>query len=244
MESSSHLVPTREQTFSEITLPTRTTNQNDESRRLNTFDDSSSSIDDVTYRCSDHDIVTRSTYAIPGRTTTPLEINEVKGETELTTQKILEDNKKGDEGIKNVAEKDSEPSYNMMFDNDEDNSEVNSRKDDQDFNDNYFDKKGSHEDSKDTTATVNIEDDMDYIQPKTYTFTKVSPTEDYYSDNSTNKVIPALDVVIPTKETLPLRAKENLRDKRRPFCSLLTLRQLNFNAPRTLPEVNKMFILT
>lgn len=37
-----------------------------------------------------------------------------------------------------------------------------------------------------------------------------------------------------TKEVL----KEGLREKHRPMCSMLKLRQLSFNSPRTLPEVS------
>ncbi|KAJ8728151.1 hypothetical protein PYW08_016536 [Mythimna loreyi] len=228
---STHLVPTRVRPISEITIPTRTTDQLDEFRKFNSFDE-------VTQPQDVHESVTRSSYVIPERTATPLEMNEVESEVELTTEpKVLESSRKREEEIKKVVEKDSESSYNQMFYNDEDNSEANAKKDDQDINDTYFDKRGTTEDSKESVISENKEDDMEYIDPKSYTFNKDLPTspETDDSDNVTNKM-PSTD--IPAVEAIKFKGiKDTFRDKRHPFCSLLTLRQLNFNSPRTLPEI-------
>ncbi|KAJ8730100.1 hypothetical protein PYW07_017138 [Mythimna separata] len=226
---SSHLVPTRVRPFSEITIPTRTSVvEADEFGKFNSFDE-------VTQPQEMQEIPTRSSFLIPERTMTPLEINEVETETESTTeQKVLEDTRKRQKEIQKVVEKDTESSYNQMFYNDEDNNDAHSKKDDQDISDTYFDKKGYAEDSHQTVASDNTEDEMEYIDPKNYTFASPSP-DDNDSDNITKKT---LSTEIPVLDTITLKSmKESFRDKRRPFCSLLTLRQLNFNSPRTLPEI-------
>lgn len=231
---SSRFIPTRTHPYTEIILPTRTTNSVDEFRKLNS---------------DDLEIITRSTYSIPKRTMTPPEINiinEVEEEIETTTkQKKVVDNNRRDDQLEKVAEKDSDSSYNLMFYNDEDGSDVNSKKEDQDISDNYFDKKGNLEDSSEKVSSDRKEVEMEYIDPKKSAFFNKDLhiySEEYGSDNCTVKISSASIIGIPAVEVVTTKGlKDTLRDKRRPFCNLLKLRPLSFNSPRTLPEVNILF---
>lgn len=161
-------------------------------------------------------------------------------EIESTTEKkVYDDSRRREEEIKKVAEKDSESSYNMMFYNDDDN-EISSKKDDQDANDVYYDKKGSKEDKDEKEFPDLKENDIEYSDSKNGSIIKdlhIYP-DDYISDNGTTRTTAKGVIGIPASEIATVKSiKDRMRDKRRPFCSLLKLRQLNFNSPRTLPEV-------
>lgn len=162
-------------------------------------------------------------------------------EIESTTEKkMYDDGRRREEEIKKVAEKDSESSYNMMFYNDDDN-EISSKKDDQEANDVYYDKKGSKEDKDDKDFLDLKENDIEYSDSKNGSIIKdLHIYADYISDNAnaTTRTTAKGVIGIPASEIATVKSiKDRMRDKRRPFCSLLKLRQLNFNSPRTLAEV-------
>ncbi|CAH0579268.1 unnamed protein product [Chrysodeixis includens] len=226
------LTPTRTRPMAEVSLPSRTS-EFDEFHKLPPFEEDASG----------QEFFTRSTDQIPERTTIQNMVEYTysnEPETEPTTEKkMYDDSRRREEEIKKVAEKDSESSYNMMFYNDDDN-EISSKKDDQDANDMYYDKKGSIEDANDKEFTEPKENDIEYTDSKNGSVIKdllIYP-DDYILNNSTVKTNAKGIIGIPASELATAKSvKDRSRDKRRPFCSLLKLRQLDFNSPRTLPEI-------
>lgn len=116
----------------------------------------------------------------------------------------------------------------MMFYNDDE--EGSYKKTEKDTIENYEDKIKDL-DENETNATSKS------INLRKFISSKVDARdyeEQEESENSTSSTAKASHIEIVTKMTM----KERLRDKRRPICSMLKLRQLNFNSPRTLPEVS------
>ncbi|PZC86413.1 hypothetical protein B5X24_HaOG209132 [Helicoverpa armigera] len=227
------LTPTRTQPYSEITLPTRTTTDLDEFQRYTSFEEATTT----------REHLTRTTYAVPDRTTIPFEFtrsNELEVEIESTTErKYFEDGRRREEETKKNAEKDSESSYNMMFYSDDD-SDSGSKKEDPDTSDSYDDKKGNQEEATEKDlpdSKDNDTEDQDTKKSSVIKDLQIEQEEDA-ADNVTRRMTTKGVIGIPAIEILSTQGfKDTLRDKRRPFCSLLKLRQLNFNSPRTLAEI-------
>lgn len=188
--------------------------------------------------------MTRTTYSIPVRTTPPFEFsvaNDIEVDIESTTERKFYDGvRRKEDGAKKDAEKDSDSLYNMMFYNDDDSDNTKSKKEDQELSDNYYEKKGVHEEALEKDSADAKEMDMEYPDNRNGSLIKELRIyqEQIGSDNITFKM-PAKGVIgIPGIEEVTSKGmKDTLRDKRRPICSLLKVRQLNFNSPRTLAEV-------
>lgn len=128
--------------------------------------------------------------------------------------------------------RDADETYHMMFYNDDEES--SSKKAEKESDEIYEDKIHYNETdlNDETTQSINLRR------------TSAKSTLDYEqqegSENMTHNSTAKTSIVeAVTKITL----KERLRDKRRPVCSMLKLRQLNFNSPRTLPEVSFALLL-
>lgn len=145
-----------------------------------------------------------------------------------------EDSRRRNEEIKKVAEKDSESSYNMMFYGEDDIT--SNKKEDQDgIDSDYYNKKGSENETPEP-------DFSDVKQSNEENGTIATELQNYIDqyvlDNITGKALSKGVFGIPEIELASVKSvPDKPRDKRRPFCNLLKLRQLNFNSPRTLPEV-------
>lgn len=148
---------------------------------------------------------------------------EAAAREELEQKSFVGDGRRREEVLKKAAEKDSESSYNMMFYNDEDASNSNPKKEDLDISDINIEVSTEH------VSSDNREQEIDDLESK---------EPEYSSENSTSQLSPVGVIGIPDGEINKLKErKDTYRDKRRPFCSLYKLRPLNFNSPRTLPEV-------
>ncbi|CAB3230052.1 unnamed protein product [Arctia plantaginis] len=198
---------TRTVPSSPATLPVRT--QKD-FRNFQPFDEETTEV-----------FLTRTTYTTPKRTTK----FEVSSKTDPspyiipTTNKLIEEGRRRQEELKKISEK--ELSYNMMFYNDDDS--ISGKKEDQEGIDNEYDKKALKEDS----VPENSFTDTNEINEESETSSE--SIKDVETDRN--------DFVIFNITTIKPALEEKLRDKRRPTCSMIKLRQLNFNSPRTLPEI-------
>ncbi|XP_075973574.1 uncharacterized protein LOC142974888 [Anticarsia gemmatalis] len=137
--------------------------------------------------------------------------------------------------IQRRNEKD-ETSYNMMFYNDEDT--ISGKKEDQESADSEYDKKDLAEDVAEDFS--DSRDAIDDVGNKNISSGKELQhyLDDYVTENTTNKTVTKGIVGIPGIEIATINnAVDKSREKRRPYCNLLKLRQLNFNSPRTLPEI-------
>ncbi|KAF9824626.1 hypothetical protein SFRURICE_004083 [Spodoptera frugiperda] len=230
-DSQSPLVsPTRTEAYAEITVPRRSTTKSDQFRR---FDPT-----------RNYNLLTRTTYSVPARTAPPFEFsvaNDIEVDIESTTERKFYDGvRRKEDGAKKDAEKDSDALYNMMFYNDDDIDNTKSKKEDQELSDNYYEKKGVHEEALEKDSADAKEMDMEYPDNRNGSLIKELRIyqEQIGSDNITFKM-PAKGVIgIPGIEEVTSKGmKDTLRDKRRSICSLLKVRQLNFNSPRTLAEI-------
>ena len=220
-------VPSR--TTHYLNIPTRSTTQVDKFLTINAIEEGTL----PTFR----EVITVATYSIPERTITPAETNmmnnfEADIETETTTEQklIVENSRRYEEVLKKVAEKDSEPSYNMMLYNDEDASRVKP-KEDQDISD------VSLEDSTEHGTTDSGEQEVDYSEPKNTSFIKDNISyEKYGTDSDKSESANVVDVEI---KKMKERKEYTYSDtpNMRPFCTLFKLRPFSFSSPRTLPEV-------
>lgn len=150
-------------------------------------------------------------------------------ETRITVQKSGE-----------KADKDADALYNMMFYNDED-VESSSKKIESDQVENYDEKSKLH-------YSIDI-DRSEYVKvthtseaAENTTVSKSITDLDDSSEDDINityksRLIPVLGAISDETSTSTI-SQDKVRGKRRPFCNLLKLRQLNFNSPRTLPEVS------
>ncbi|XP_030022168.2 putative metallocarboxypeptidase ecm14 isoform X1 [Manduca sexta] len=144
-----------------------------------------------------------------------------------------------DESIFNkIKEKDIDTAYSMMFYNDEDN-ESPSKKDDIDASDNYEDKIKLHNDS--------TEMESNELLSETTKFQNITPPENILPNDdqekeeddeikTTESETHFIKATITTLHTT-VAVKEKEKAKKSSICSVIKLRQLSFNSPRTLPEI-------
>lgn len=147
-------------------------------------------------------------------------------ETRITVQKSGE-----------KADKDADALYNMMFYNDED-VESSSKKIESDQVENYDEKSKLHysiDRSEYVKVTHTSEAAENTTVPKSITDLD-DGSEDDINITYKSRLIPVLGAISDETSTSTI-SQDKVRGKRRPFCNLLKLRQLNFNSPRTLPEV-------
>lgn len=188
---------------------------------------------------SSNDVITRSTfqplYNLIRTSTTVRPLNE-DSEIKMPSETSYVDNRRFDaESQQNLekslekTDKDPDSVYNMMFYNDDD-VESTRKKGEQDQAEGEADGKTEAEIKVTNTILTSAPEadtakDTKYIEFNEATTTFKTPTK------STTRVTRT------TSSTTQITSKEKARGKRRPVCSLLKLRQLNFNSPRTLPEV-------
>ncbi|XP_028171807.1 uncharacterized protein LOC135074552 [Ostrinia nubilalis] len=224
--------PTRTSVLTDIIWPTRTEHTPNEYKALhNFFKDISSDV-----------LVTRSTFH-PVRTSTTYAPVDEDNEITIRTETSYDNNKQTDVESRRKVEKalekndkDPDSAYNMMFYNDED-IESTSKKDEQDQADNYDERNKSQEEPDSTTEkeltltnTVFTSESEAVTGTENNNFDETNVT--YRSSFIPDNTQPAAE-----SSTAQVLSKEKVRGKRRPICNLLKLRQLNFNSPRTLPEI-------
>ncbi|XP_022831206.1 uncharacterized protein LOC111359789 isoform X2 [Spodoptera litura] len=236
---SSVTTPTRTEDLAEITVPQRSTTKLDQFRRIHSFDPT-----------PNYDLMTRTTYSVPDRTAPPFEFsvaNDIEVDIESTTErKIFDGVRRKEDETKRDAEKDSESSYNMMFYNDEDSDNTKSnRKEDQEISDNYYEKKGVHDEALEKDSADAKEMDMEYADNRNASLKELRILQEQISSDNITLKMPAKGVIgIPGIEEVTSKGfKDSLRDKRRSICSLLKVRKLNFNSPRTLAEITNQLKL-
>lgn len=182
------------------------------------------------YQTFEKDAATRTAPASqvePQRTSLELKPSLTKESEMLPTEKInsvddketLEDNK--------TYHGEADAAYRMMFYNDdeESSSKKTEKETDESYEDKIKDQEMYENETDSTTESKNLlskssaQSILDYEE------------EDGIGNETSSS---SANIQIEAKKTL----KESLRGKRRPPCSMLKLRQLNFNSPRTLPEVS------
>ncbi|KAM3964379.1 uncharacterized protein ACR2FA_001354 [Aphomia sociella] len=229
--------PTRTSPLPDILLPSRSKHPED----FNIFRTMKINED------TDLGFLTRSTFKqehAPTRTSIDTIIKEeMKNPTRINTdyedskRNYMKNNMKHEE----LVEKDSDSSYNMMFYNEEDTS--SSKKIEDESGDTYEEK--SREDNsmpnkhfkltESGASNNNLTDIRNNIDTDIEMYPDIDQndeTENYTISN--DKGLIGLSNIEPTTtKTL----KDKLRDKRRPICNMINLRQLNFNSPRTLHEI-------
>ncbi|KAL0841254.1 hypothetical protein ABMA28_014980 [Loxostege sticticalis] len=226
--------PTQTSVLTDIIWPTRTeaSNPNDYSFNPNDLHGSEEVV-------SSNDVITRSTfqplYNLIRTSTTVRPLNE-DSEIKMPSETSYVDNRRFDaESQQNLekslekTDKDPDSVYNMMFYNDDD-VESTRKKGEQDQAEGEADGKTEAEIKVTNTILTSAPEadtakDTKYIEFNEATTTFKTPTK------TTTRVTKT------TSSTTQITSKEKARGKRRPVCSLLKLRQLNFNSPRTLPEI-------
>lgn len=164
-------------------------------------------------------LLTRTTHTTPKRTTKLELTSKTESSPDIipTTIKLIEENRRRQEELKKISDKES--SYNMMFYNDDDSMSV--KKEEQEVIDSEYDKKGLKEDSVSANSITDTNEESE------------TTSESVKDGEIDRNDLAIFNITTTIKSAL----EEKLRDKRRPTCSMIKLRQLNFNSPRTLPEV-------
>lgn len=183
-------------------------------------------IDESDIYYSQHDLLTRSTLIIaqsPLRSTISIKSDEFYGLPEF-------ESKIDDTGDNKEINKNSDISYNSMSKNDE-YIEGKSKNLEQGSGDTYDDKNefSNEEPDAESTRLEKLENITAMIDH--------SYTEDDELENITDISSPKKDTKIESKAS-KFTTNVKHKDRLHPICNLLKFRQLNFNSPRTLPEVN------
>lgn len=236
--------PTRTSVLTDIIWPTRTEplTSNEHTSEHNFVEEENSDVE-----------ITRTTFHSiysPRRTITTELPDDEESEIRIRTETSYVDNRRLDEETRRNLEKslekndkDSDAVYNMMFYNDED-VESTSKKDEQDQSDNYDEKNNVQEeiDAKtekelEVTNTVLTSE----LEAEIVTDTETESVDSDDTNVTLKMQLNSVTEVTTAEITTQIMSKEKVRGKRRPICNLLKLRQLNFNSPRTLPEVGILY---
>lgn len=175
-----------------------------------------------------HLFATRTTFAHQDdsqRTSLVFDTTKVKEFFDIlpTKKKSFDDHIELHEDNK-IDHSDTDATYHMMFYNDDEDG--SSKKTVKEPDSSYEDLPQNQ--TVPSTQNTNLRksnakvDGIDYEEP----------------DEPENMTSSSTTIVSNIETVTKITMKEKLRDKRRPVCSMLKLRQLNFNSPRTLPEVS------
>lgn len=232
--------PTRSTGLPDIIWPTRTF-----STIGNEYKSYRNVIDEDTHESSPVTRSTLQTVYSPIRTTNTDQFideeNGIRGTTQLDygeNKRFEEETMKKVEKTAEKADKDADALYNLMFYG-EDDVESSSKKKDLDQIENYEDKANLLDDIDtnfrktviNSTHVINTSEsqntsDLDYNNQDDVNATYKTPLKQIF------QTLP-----LTSEVSTEISSKDKVRGKRRPICNLLRLRQLNFNSPRTLPEV-------
>ncbi|XP_059047108.1 uncharacterized protein LOC131842553 isoform X2 [Achroia grisella] len=228
-------IPTRTSHLSDMTLLTRSKHPEEFSRFRK---------EEINSK-TDLAFLTRSSFVqeyAPHRTSIDVAIAEdIETPTKINT--YFEDMKRNEinNNIKlQSQEKYYDASYNMMFYN-EDDTESSIKKFYLDSGNNYDEKNlGDSISEKERMSTglgviESVLDSKNLTEGETEIYPYIY--EEVQMDNSTIINKNMLSVMTPVESITVKTLKDKLRDKRRPTCNMIKLRPLNFNSPRTLPEI-------
>lgn len=131
-----------------------------------------------------------------------------------------------------IFDKDSDISYNNIFDADEYKDIV--KKVDSDLVSSYEDR--TIEDNKDNEPVETLQNFLEKDR-ENETNVEYRMFPDVDAGNKLSNITGASDKDLAELATENSSDQKTDRSKRRPACNMIKLRQLNFNSPRTLPEV-------
>lgn len=146
--------------------------------------------------------------------------------------------------IETTKDKEAEDYYNLMSYIVDDDMESGTKKKGDDSTNNYYEKiKTRHSALTRTTPYENsVSEDLLESQSPTQANT-YSSTGRYDEEEGEKLIINDNDTIIMSEKdfeqdkAISKIFRDGLKDKGRQICDMIKLRQLNFNSPRTLPEV-------